>query len=73
MDMKESQMKYTRCKRCNRPLTNDVARQRGYGNHCWHLHNVEFERKQNHLFDLPKNIKWCVVSIHLMGYWHFLN
>lgn len=57
MDIKESQIAYTRCKRCNRPLTNDIAKHRGYGNHCWHIHNSEVEHKQNYLFDLPKDNK----------------
>ena len=57
MDIKESQIAYTSCKRCNRPLTNDIAKHRGYGNHCWHIHNLEVEHKQNYLFDLPKDSK----------------
>lgn len=44
-----------RCKRCNRLLTNEVAKSRGYGNHCWMLHNKEIKYKQKYLFDLPED------------------
>lgn len=57
MDSKDSQIIYVRCKRCNRPLNSNIAKQRGYGNHCWNIHNIEVKRKDNYLFDLPKGIK----------------
>lgn len=57
MDSKDSQIIYVRCKRCNRPLNSNIAKQRGYGNHCWNIHNIEVKRRDNYLFDLPKGIK----------------
>ena len=43
---------YTKCKRCKRPLKNDLARTRGYGSHCWKLHITEVKKHQKTLFNL---------------------
>ena len=42
---------YTKCLRCGKPLTNYIARQRGYGNYCWLLHNIEIKQRTRNLFD----------------------
>ena len=34
---------YLRCKRCNRPLKDNVSKNRGYGNKCWRIHNMEIK------------------------------
>lgn len=47
----EEQIKYTRCKKCNRPLKDKKSQDRGYGEHCWSLYNKERIKKQRTLFD----------------------
>lgn len=43
---------YKRCLRCNRLLKTPIARQRGYGEHCWYLHKQELKRKKFKLFKI---------------------
>lgn len=45
---------YKRCLRCNRILKSEKARQRGYGNHCWALYNIEVKKQRKSLFDIYK-------------------
>lgn len=49
----ESKNKKVRCKRCHKILTNITARERGYGEFCWHIYLSE-KQKQNSLFPLNK-------------------
>ena len=45
---------FLRCKRCNRPLKDDISRKRGYGNKCWRLYHIELEaqKEQNTIFKI---------------------
>lgn len=47
----EDQIRYIKCKRCNKPLKTLEARQRGYGDFCWKQHNIEVAKKQRTLID----------------------
>lgn len=47
---------YIRCKRCNRLLKSEEARQRGYGEHCWQIH-LKDEHFKNTLFTVDKFYK----------------
>lgn len=43
---------YIKCLRCNRVLKTAQAKKRGYGNHCWHLHQLEIEKNKKTMIDL---------------------
>lgn len=40
---------YERCKKCNRPLKQDRAKIRGYGDYCWKQHVAEVKAKKRKL------------------------
>lgn len=40
----------SRCRRCNRILRTEDARQKGYGKFCWKLHQLEIRQRGD---DLP--------------------
>lgn len=42
---------YHKCQRCNRILKTEKARQRGYGDFCWKMHNLEQLKKKKNLLD----------------------
>ena len=48
---------YKRCKRCNRLLRSRLAKERGYGPHCWILHKKEEQKNTKTLFDLINDSK----------------
>lgn len=48
----EEQKVYTRCLRCNRTLKNEKAKERGYGEYCYHIHLLETKKPKNTLFSL---------------------
>ena len=47
----ETKVQYQRCQRCNRILKNDIAKERGYGNYCWKIHNLEVAKNKKHGLD----------------------
>lgn len=47
----ETKVQYQRCQRCNRILKNDQAKERGYGNYCWKIHNLEVAKNKKHGLD----------------------
>lgn len=47
----EIERKYTRCRRCNRPLKSEKAQKRGYGGHCYQLHLADVEKNHKTLLD----------------------
>lgn len=49
---------FEKCLRCNRKLTSQEAKQRGYGGHCWNLHIIEVKKNQRTLLDkVPEIVK----------------
>lgn len=42
---------YQKCQRCNRVLKTTFAKERGFGNYCWKLHNIEIQKKRKNLLD----------------------
>lgn len=47
----ESNNIFHKCQRCNRVLKTEKARQRGFGDFCWRLHNLEIHQKRKNLLD----------------------
>lgn len=44
--------KYERCLKCNRPLKSELAKIRGYGAHCWKIHNIEITKKKVAIYEI---------------------
>lgn len=42
---------YHKCKRCNRALKTEKAKQRGFGDFCWKMHILEVNRTKKYLLD----------------------
>lgn len=42
---------YQKCQRCNRILKSDKAKKRGFGDHCWRLHNIDLKKHEIPLLD----------------------
>lgn len=62
MDIKSTFNKptYNKCLRCNKKLKTEKAKVRGYGDYCWHIHQLEKRRKDmNRLFEFhdPDTVK----------------
>lgn len=43
---------YQKCQRCNRILKSDKAKERGYGDYCWKLHNMQIKQSKKTLLDM---------------------
>lgn len=43
---------YDKCIRCNRKLKTLKAKQRGYGDYCYHLHLLELKKHKRNLFSM---------------------
>lgn len=59
MNINTGEHLYSRCKRCNKPLTTYKTKLRGYGDRCWHIYNMELKKNGNTLLDTisPDNKK----------------
>lgn len=56
--MEDITKKYLRCKRCNRILKSEEAKERGYGKICWEKHLKESQQNlSNTLFDVNQDNK----------------
>ena len=42
---------YNKCQRCNRVLKSEKAKQRGFGDYCWKLYNLEVKKAKPCLLD----------------------
>lgn len=47
---------YTKCLRCGRALKTTESKNRGYGNYCWHIHNLDVKKSKHTLFDISKDV-----------------
>ena len=43
----DKDIRYSRCKRCNRILKTELAKQRGYGEYCWRQYQKSVKNSKN--------------------------